>query len=305
MGPTATVIALLISFSATLNPDGSGKGVFEIRLKPVSLAPGAEKRPVTLDQAKAYAQTLLHVDGIEAWSDVTAIVLPDGASLFKGTAYFKKLETVPLLGGPRMITMEWKADPRGGMALSFDPARGKVIPKAEPMNISDPDVLAAVERKMAAWRSNRDHMKSVYANVKLNHSFKFPAPVAEVSGFAKDEDGKTVRLTFDGMKCFEALDTAMQDAAFVARCMQAKIDPTEDWCDPVLQEKIFGAKGPWAVRVTGEMKPQFDYAAEVKAAKDAFPKIDESLKPAPAPAPVPAPAPAPVEPKANEAAPSK
>ena len=42
-------------------------------------------------------------------------------------------------------------------------------------------------------------------------------------------------------------------------------------------ELLFGSKGPFTAHVAGEMKPQFDYAAEVKAAKEAYPKMAEKL----------------------------
>jgi hypothetical protein len=292
MGPVAIVTALLVSFTVTLNPDGSGKAVTEFRLQPVVAETGVAPKAgtyttFTAEQAKAWARTMLtDTEGVETWSDVTFLVLPDGAVLFKGTAYFKNLSAMPFPGALQRFSMQWKADPRGGKALSFDPAGGKVMPKAESINMIDPKMLEAIEHEQATWRSIRENVKAQTAYMSLNLTFKLPAPATEVSGFVKDDE-KTLRFVFSGAKYFEAIDKAKQNAEFVGQCIQAKIDPLKDWCDPVLQEKIFGAKGPWTARVTGEMKPQFDYAAEANAALDAFPKLRQSVIPAPPVAPVP------------------
>jgi hypothetical protein len=267
MNPAAAVaMVMLMSFSITLNPDGSGKAVVEITCSPGPAVPGQ----ANVAPEVANAQRILGMFGkVDAWSDISCSALPDGRLTFKGTVYGKNAAT---LGGPGRTT--WTKDAKGDMILgfSFDGYPGSSIPR--PQVLTDADLAAQVAAFKAAYlkRKNNAEMDTL----KIKYSYKVPGTVAESNGLAKQADG-TLLWAFDGAKGLKAQDLLVSDERYLRDAILSGFSPVSDRGDQVFVEKVFGAKGPWMARVTGEMKPQFDFDAEVKAAKEAFPKMMEKL----------------------------
>ena len=73
-----------------------------------------------------------------------------------------------------------------------------------------------------------------------------------------------------------ALSLRREGASLRRPCVLAGRNPVRDK-NPVMMEKVFGTRGPLTARVTGDLKPAFDYAKEVKAAKDAYPAMIKKL----------------------------
>jgi hypothetical protein len=273
---------MMMFFSATLNPDGSGKAVIEMmQSAPASTISMSEKGTVPPQALKDFAKRVLDQSaGVEAWADVSVGSTDGGRTMtFKGTAYFKDLSKVKPSappGAPSMPSLSWAADPKGGMILSLDPAMGMAAVATKPQELTAEKLAEKVKTYQDMWAARRRDTEAKLAGVKVGLSFKLPGPATDVSGLTAASDGALV-FTLDGQKLFRAADELVKDSAYVGQCIKEGRKPADDRRDPILAEKMFGSKGPWTARVTGDVKPPFDYAAEAKAAKDAYPSLLEKL----------------------------
>jgi hypothetical protein len=107
--------------------------------------------------------------------------------------------------------------------------------------------------------------------MKMQMLVNVPGKVTEAVNFRKTEKPGVVTLELTGAKILEAVDRVMQDDAIMAKAVRSGQKPMQEPSDQA-NEIAFGQKGP--VRATvAEMKPQFDYAAEVAAAQAAYPEM--------------------------------
>jgi hypothetical protein len=274
----AAAILFLLSMGVTLNPDGSGKAVVEVRQPTRPTAGLGNANPPTPEMArKAARMVMLGAKGVDAWADVEIGVSPDALMTFKGTAYFSNIEGFAVAAHRAgAIPAKWTKDPKGGMVLSIDPLPG---PPARPVQLAPDELAKSVEKAREDWKRVRAGVGDM-AGFKHVLSFKLPGEPAEATGFKKNADG-TLHFTYDAAEILAAFDKLMADEKYVSGAITAGYSPLSPGC-PLFHESFFGAR-TWTARITGEMKPQFDYQAEVKAAKEAAPKMMEKLGlPAPA-----------------------
>jgi len=271
----------------SLNPDGSGKAVVELTMPDMgAMAAGMTGMPGAVEKAsppdpemalKKFAkQTLDDSKGVEAWSDVSLARTEDGRMKFKGTAYFKDLTKLQIANSKNDIT--WTKDEKGGMILKAAPPQDRPKPPAakpeKPM--TDEEIAQAVKEARDQYIQGRPMMEMVFSKMKMAMKYRLPGTLAEVNGFTREADG-SVAFAFDGAKILETMDKLMADEAYLTACIKAGQKPGGDAMSPEIMEKTFGFKGDIMARVTGNLKPLFDYAAEVKAAKEAYPKMIEKL----------------------------
>jgi len=270
---------------ASLNPDGSGKAVVELTMPDMGamgMSMGMDdKAPppdpeVTLKQFAK--QTLDDSKGVEAWSDVSFARTEDGRMKFKGTAYFKDFATMHVgqgQGGDGVF----RKDDKGGMVLemtmSEDEAKAPEPPAKTPPPSAE-ELAKQIQAQRLQYQQMRPMMEMMLGKMKVEMTFRLPGTLAEVSGFEKQPDG-SVRIAMDGAKMLQAMDQLNADDAYVRQAILAGKKPGAEKMDPAVMEKMFGTKGPFRARVTGDLKPLFDYAAAVKAAKEAYPKMIEKL----------------------------
>jgi hypothetical protein len=111
---------------------------------------------------------------------------------------------------------------------------------------------------------------AVLSKMKDKVILHLPAKAADSTNFKADGD-RSASITFDGSRLLELMDKMMTDEAFLAEQLKGG-------GEEAMAEKIFGQKGPIKVVTVGDAKPQFDYAAEVKQAKDGYDAMIEKLK---------------------------
>jgi hypothetical protein len=279
MQAAVAVAVMIFSCGVTLNPDGSGKAVIEVRQS----APAGEAKPAlskaegaapTQAEAMAAAKSILgRCKGVDTWVDLAVGVSPDGLMTFKGTAYFKDLGQFRVdmsRGGTLPVT--WEKDPKGGQVLQLERPGGPPPPK--PAELSPEELDKQVEEVQKSWKETRVHMAPEAQGSLIDLSYKLPGEPAEVAGFKKEADG-SLHIRLDGTKFVAALDAFMADAKALASVIQATGEGhgASLLFLHVIEEKVLGAKFPFTARVAGEAKPQFDYAAEVKAAKEGYIKM--------------------------------
>jgi hypothetical protein len=270
----------------TLNPDGSGKVVVEmVFAQHIELKAPQVSGTVDLDALVMARQIVrMMIDkspDVDTWGDLALSQADDGSVTFKGTAYFKDFAGY-MNKGP--VSVKWAADPKGGMVLTIysrgprpvekeDEASGHPAAPEKPALTDDEIATRAKTAQDEYNQMLRPMMEAVFTKVVMEMTCRLPGTLAEVRGFEKQPDG-TVKFAIDGARMLAAADEIMKDPAYLAAAIKADKKPT----DPsVLLEGALSSMGPFTARVTGEMKPLFDYNAEVKAAREAYPNMIEKL----------------------------
>jgi hypothetical protein len=251
----------------TVNPDGSGKAVVETILPPMPPEAVSNMGADDVLAAQVAKQMLRMTPDVEVWADVTVGKTEDGRIRFKGTAYFKDIATVDL-GPSKDDAVTWAKDPQGGMLLAVETKGRKPQPPAvaaEPPKLSDEEIAKQID----AARQRFKKMATNMGQMKTELIYRLPGTVSDVAGFTKADDG-SLHWSLDGVKALQAAEKAMADDAFLRECILAGKNPMLT----VLEKDFLPTL---KARASGDLKPLFDYAAEVKAAKDALPKMLEKL----------------------------
>lgn len=271
----------------TLNPDCSGKVIVDLLAQEMPINVGQADAPDPEVLAKQTVRRMLDgADGVDAWADVAYNRTDDGRTHFKGTAYFKDLSKLKLsIAGLMGATLS--KDDKGGLTLLID--GGPEAARAAPPKLTQEETDRRIKAQRERFKQMRPMMEMFFAKARVEMSFRLPAAPADVSNLRKDPDG-TLRFVLDGGKALQVIDQLMADDEYVRERAAAGPEAGKNtaWLNEALNEKLFGSRAPVRARVTGDLKPLFDYAAEVKAAKDACPKMMERLGLPSAPAAPPA-----------------
>jgi hypothetical protein len=267
----------------TLNPDGSGKVVMDTLMASQAMmmmaATSKESAPDPNEIARGMACGMVtRSTGIDAWSDVKYEVIKDGRVHITGTAYFPDYAKIRI-EGPSIMQATWtKAD--NGMVLEVQMnAKGAGAAKADPppKALTDKEVEDLLKQKRQEWQVSRPMMGKIFDTLKMDTTFLLPGKVAEASIFEKADGG--VRLTIEGKKVMAAMDKVIGDDKLMTEAIRTGKDPVKDGpgASDAMGEMIFGGKGPIRAKVGGDLKPLFDYQAEVAKAKAAQPAMLKSL----------------------------
>lgn len=278
----------------TLNPDGSGKVRIDVVMAPPAEFVGGppKKEPPTVEAARLQSLgVLLKAQGVAAWKDVAASFAPDGRFKFAGTAYFDKLERLdfpnlgPLLGTQLALT----PDKGGGLVLAKRPPRG---PGAGPPAPEAPSLFGGPGRKAAAdlakltdadldgyilvdriqYQASRPMFLAFFAKGKVRSTYVVPGKAGETTGF-KADGGSLVR-EIDGDKAIAGLDAFFSRPDAALRPVYRKAGGLEE-----AAAAAFGAIPDEACRaaIPAPGGALFDYAAEVAAARAAYPALRKTL----------------------------
>jgi hypothetical protein len=267
----------------TLNPDGSGKVAVDFLMQEAPAGAGQADKP---DPAVLAKQTVRHIldtsPGVDAWADVSYSRAEDGRLHFKGTAYFKDFSP-PRLKIADLLGVTCTREEKGGMTLLVDrPAEAAKTPAAHApaAKLTKEEIDRRVKAQRDGFRQKRPWLEQVLAKTRIEMSFRLPGTPGDVTNLQKGEDG-TLRFVLEGPKLLPAIDQLVADNAYMREMVVSETGAGQGGArlsmSNALNEKLFGARAPIRVRVTGDFKPLFDYAAEVKAAKDAYPKMLERL----------------------------
>jgi len=283
----------------TLNPDCSGKARVEIVMSDMPLAMDPNQEPPDPDvTAKQFVKSVLDGSkGIETWADVSYERTEDNRTRFIGTAYFKNFTEMQLSAGKMEGVTLAKTDD-GGMVLRLKPQgqpgpgpTGGPTTEPEPPQppMSDEQIQQRLAAERAKWQQMKPMMAMTIGKMKMEATFRLPGTLTEVKGFQKTKDGGA-RFLFDGAKVLEVIDKLMTDDAYVRENM---LKGKGGMGQPPLDEKalteLFGTAGPLVAKASAPLNAQFDYAAEVQAAKAAYPGMIKRLGLDQVPAQVPGP----------------
>jgi len=265
----------------TINPDGSGKVACELAMQDMAAAMTPDAPPASEDQIRQTARQIVSQSrGIEAWKDVSFGRAEDGRIRFKGTAYFKDLSAFRVSqGGPSGMTLT--KDDKGGLVLALEEGKGKEKEKGSgeaPPQLTEEEITKRIADHRARWQQQRPMLAMVLGTMKMDLRFRLPGTLAEVTNFAKGDDG-TLRLLFEGPKLLEGMDQLTANDAAMHEIVAAGESLGEGGpkAGLLMNEKMFGSKESPRVRMTGDLKPLFDYKAEMEAAKAVQPEMMKKL----------------------------
>ncbi len=274
----------------TLNPNRSGKMRVELIMSdmPFAMTPQNEA-PDPQVTAKRFAKSVLDGSkGVETWSDVAVERTEDNRNRFTGTAYFPDFTAMNLQAGKMQgVTLEKTDD--GGMLLRLQPQQQPDAapggpetgtPPAEPQStpeMTEQEMQQRLAAERAKWQQMKPMMAMTIGKMRMDATFRLPGKLVEVKGFRKTPDD-SVQFVFDGAKVLEVIDKLMADDAYVKENMLAgKGGMGQPPLGDEALEQLFGTAGPLVAKTEGPAEAQFDYAAEVQAAKAAYPAMIKRL----------------------------
>lgn len=259
----------------TLNPDGSGKVVHQVR-QPDVMGQGEAGLKEILKQQLEEAQ------GVDAWSDITVRVTEDDSFEFRGTAYFSNLNDLSLKDA-ETLRFGWEQMSGGAGRLML---QTEATSESTPAGSSD-DAQERLDEALKEWKQMRPMMQGLLGSFKWQASFHLPGEVTASSNFEKSGP-REVLFAINGERYFEEIDAMMSDAEFLeqqaAQGSLDMLDPESEAMPAVLVTRLFGEDGAY-VTTAAAAKPTFDYASAVAAAGTQFEEMLASL-PVDAPAAV-------------------
>ena len=275
----------------TLNPDGSGKVRIDVVMAPpaeFAVGPAKKGRP-TLDEARQQSlKAMLKGQGVTAWKDVAAGFTPDGRFQFAGTAYFDKLDRLEFQNTGFLLGSRFALTPdKGGLVLAKKSARPGGPPgpdgpspfggpgrksAAELAKLPDADLDAYILGDRVQFQGTRPMLLAALARGKMKTTYLLPGVAADAVGFKAD--GVKLVHELDGDKMVAGMDALFSRPDAELRPVYRKAGGLE-----AAAVAAFGVLPDDACRaaVPTPGGAQFDYAAEVKAARESYPALRKAL----------------------------
>lgn len=272
----------------TLNPDGTGKADLDL----VMMLPPAmgDQAPDPKQQAQALVSALItQSKSVDAWKDVKYEVLQDGRVHISGTAYFNNIQELNFANAGKM-NLSWTKQEDGSMLLAV---KTDDAPAPEAPKMTEEEIVQKAAQVKAQYNQSKPMMTMALGSFLMDTTYLLPGKTSEVQVLKAVDGG--VQLKIEGKDVIASLDKMMADEATIAKSLRAGRQPGQGATEEEMNESLFGTKGKLTAKVT-DLKPQFDYAAEMAAAKAGEADMVKGLNLTPvevpaAPAPV-APAPA-------------
>ncbi len=245
----------------TLNPDGSGKVVFETRMTERSAATPHDRLKWLHDVA---CQAAVNLD---AWADAR-LVQRDGQTYFQGTGLFSDIdrgEVKTNVGGTLRPTWTVKDDGTAILILTKTSRRRRPADTA-PADLTEEQIATKVKALRDRPVVPPFMTEKEYSRMRLEYTFNLPGNVVERSNFTVGKTG-ALSLTITGAKLLEAARTMKADEAVLRELVLAGEEKGGPNTDARIRRLMFGSAAEISATVKLTGKPQFDYAAAVAAAK--------------------------------------
>lgn len=265
----------------TVNPDGSGKVLVEVKATPM----------METNQANAGASlakdVLKNSAGIDTWKDIEYKKTDDGKNFFKGTAYFSDITKVRFKNISMLDSINFYKDAQNNLILEMNSESKTEQKTSAKATLSSEEVDKFVTEQKSQFAQMKPMMGAFLGTMKTDISFQLPGKIEKVNNFKMDKSG-LLRVSFNGQKLLDALDKLMANEEWWRAQALAGSDlqkgPPSGF---EMNEQLFGEKGPVRASSKGKFKAFFDYATEMAAAQAAFDAmittlglVDESAQPA-------------------------
>lgn len=218
----------------TLNPDGRGKIEYEIRgpaQSAVNAGAGGKEKSVAELLNEAVARELTK-PGIAAWKGVSAKWAPDGKLIFKGTAYFNRIEDLRPKQGKNELNFEnfdlvISKDKGFKLTLHKNPP-DKKKPAPDFSKMTDKEMDEYVLKQRIQYQSSKGILIAMFTDLNIKTEIRLPGEAKELKGFKK-KGASVVTRELDGATVITAMNKfmAQDDAALKKWFKTAKSPDTE------------------------------------------------------------------------------
>lgn len=243
---------LTLTHDTIFNPDGSGK---------VSIRWEGDPPSADLQPGAFIASEVGNGRGIDAWKDLSCTV--DGGRLvFQATVYFKSAAELRFFCQgfhANVLDLETSTDDAGNFTVRT-PGPGPEIP---PESGDEKALLAKLAEERPKFAMAKDFLEGMMGGLVCVGSVKLPGKVGRVKHWKKGP-ADTVKTRFEGKALLQLLDRLMTDDELALKLLRSGKE------GPEALLALLGEQGPLEAVTTGKLAPQFDYEAEVAAAKEEF-----------------------------------
>ncbi len=266
----------------TLNPDGSGKVIVESLFQQMNITMGGgEDREPEIQMKKAIKKIIEKSKGVDVWKDIKYKLKDDGRIWFKGTAYFKDLSKLEL-HDMSMMRADFYKSKKDEMVLELKDEKESTKSKSQKIKqekMTEDEIKKMVLKQKAGYQQMKPMLTAFLSTMKMDSTFKLPGKIKNFINFKKEKD-RTVSIVFKGEKLLKVLDSFTSDDKWWRKQVKAGKDMKQDslFFDPMINEKLFGEKGPIKVTISRKFKPLFKYKSEVAKARKKYPGIIKELK---------------------------
>jgi hypothetical protein len=254
----------------TLNPDGSGKVTYDFMMASNPLGPGMQD---SLDKLKDQSvEQFVRQKGVAAWKDVSVDWMPDGRLHYVATAYFAKIDDLQDLCGMHLM----KGEGSNSAKIVFDVKMSdekKKQPPPDLAKLNEKELDEYIFKKRVAYQAGKPMVAMMFTDLKVTTLIRLPGAVGELKGMKKESD-RAASWTLDGNAFLAQSKTfmAQNDADLKKKIKEAKsLDLLEAMG---VDKSTFNPE----VNFTQGADAQFDYAAEVKKAREDYPALRKRLK---------------------------
>ena len=276
----ATIVGCIDEKSEfTVNPDGSGKVVYEVTFQPMNLNVMGTKSADPHKQLKEAVQNILRTSsGVDTWADISYKLTDDGRMYFKGAAFFPDINNLNLsVGGfSSDLKLSFARDQQGRITIEFKsekPAEQQPGQTTGTARLSEAEVDAQVKQAKMQYQQSKVMMQSFFSALRIEKTFHLPGQIKEISNFTRLDD-RTVRLIIEGAKLLKVMDEMMADEAWLKEQIRTGRSPGQGQGgfeeDILINEKLFGQKAPVRVVLAPPGGNLFDYKAEMASARKNF-----------------------------------
>ncbi len=269
-----------------LNPDGSGKVIYEITSSMDYTMDLDRTSSSEEDQILKIANSFITLSkGVDAWKDISFRKTDDGQTYFKGAAYFKELSKLEIYGRVRMedkLTMMTKNPESGCMRIIYNPykldedperkKRKKVNEKLSPKELAD-----KIKAEKAEYEKKKEMLAAIFCNFRVVNIIHLPGLLDKVKVFKKDTKSDSVNIIYDGEDILRALNELTKNDDWGQSRSLAGPGASEGPEIEEINEKIFGQKAIAFAVVKGGFSPLFDYETEMESARKAYSEMAKKL----------------------------
>jgi hypothetical protein len=259
----------------TLNPDGSGKVTIANTVRPTAeLSP--EERETA---ARQFLIELLRSRGVEAWTDVSYKVEPDGRLSAQATGYFSHLKGLTLTHAitddptPEFSTVE--KDPEGNWVLIDDldahEEKKSEKDKAETPSDAPPQTETEITERLDTLQDQWTMLKPIVGEMlgDLKLTTKIKGGVIKSSTAFSQKDNHTAALEITGPRIMEGFSQRYTNRDAGRKLLKEGKDPTdiEGMEGRDFLEIVSGSRDMPKLILTPPSEPFFDYKEAVTKAK--------------------------------------
>lgn len=270
----------------TLNPDRSAKIRMHLIFDPQAIKDVSPDEAIDWDQEIAQAaismqdlasQFITEAAGVEAWTDYEFKQFRSGRIEVFATAYSPDINSFELNphGEEDIPNLHFTCVRRSPNEMTTtlivdrinDLSEADAAPR-ERGRLSETEMQEQIAERQREFREESDDARVIYEPLRMKAHFQFPGFVKSVRNFQKLSPLEA-GIEFTGKRFHAMIDRILHDESLAKKAFAHgwSLDDRIPLAGDVINELLFGEKGPAEVTIQVGDRPLFDYAAEVERAR--------------------------------------